>query len=132
MREEDGNRDLSGYDDPSPYKSGFDTSAEEETAGDRYEERDAEARYEKKHAIARNDDEDDGRTIVNMNVEGMPWYIPKREGLPEGGSGPHYQMTPEEQRMYTLAALKSGLLIAAVFAVVFGLFIAFCDFIWFR
>ena len=23
---------------------------------------------------------DDGRTIVNMNVDGMPWYLEKREG----------------------------------------------------
>ena len=28
---------------------------------------------------------DDGRTIVNMNVEGMPWYVPEDEGNASGG-----------------------------------------------
>ena len=28
---------------------------------------------------------DDGRTIVNMNVEGMPWYVPKDEENASGG-----------------------------------------------
>ena len=74
--------------------------------------------------------EDDGRTIVNMNVEGMPWYHRTPDQTPES-TGEHYQMTREEQRAYTWAAVKAGLLIVLVFAVVFGLFIAFCDFIWF-
>lgn len=80
----------------------------------------------------RQDPEDDGRTIANMNVDGMPWYdsrLEKQDDMPEVE---HYQMTKEEQRMYTWAAIKSGLLVALVFAVVFGLFIAFCDFVWFR
>ena len=75
--------------------------------------------------------EDDGRTIVNMNVEGMPWYHRSLEDQGSQSTGGQTQMTPEEQRMYTWAAVKSGLLIVLVFAVVFGLFIAFCDFIWF-
>ena len=41
-------------------------------------------------------------------------------------------MTKEEQRMYTWAAVKSGLLVVLIFALVFGAFIAFCDFIWFQ
>ena len=41
-------------------------------------------------------------------------------------------MTKEELRAYTWAAVKAGLLIVLVFGAVFGLFIAFCDFIWFR
>ena len=74
--------------------------------------------------------EDDGRTIVNMNVEGMPWYH-RTEERPET-QGEHYQMSKEEERMYTWAAVKAGLLIVLVFALVFGAFIAFCDFVWFR
>ena len=78
-------------------------------------------------------EDDDGRTIANMNVDGMPWYDSRLEqGQEETPGGVHYQMTREEQRMYTWAAIKSGLLVALVFAVVFGLFIAFCDFVWFR
>ena len=78
----------------------------------------------------RMEPEDDGRTIVNMNVEGMPWYMRTPE-RPEGDGGEHTQMTKEEQRMYTWAAVKAGLVIVLIFAVVFGLFIAFCDFVWF-
>ena len=69
-----------------------------------------------------------------MNVEGMPWYdraAAERQQQEESG-GPHYQMTKEEQRMYTWAAVKSGLLVVLIFALVFGAFIAFCDFIWFQ
>ena len=83
----------------------------------------------------REDPEDDGRTIVNMNVDGMPWYNRYDADRPEEETDPdaeHYQMTREEQRMYTWAAIKAGLLVVLVFAVVFGLFIAFCDFVWFR
>ena len=75
--------------------------------------------------------DDDGRTIVNMNVEGMPWYVKKRDDADaDGREGT--PMTKEEARRYTWAALKAGLLVVLVFAVVFGLFIAFCDFVWFR
>ncbi len=75
--------------------------------------------------------EDDGRTIANMNVDGMPWYHRSQADRPEA-SAPREPMTKEEQRMYTWAAIKAGLLIVLVFAIVFGLFIAFCDFVWFR
>ena len=80
----------------------------------------------------RIDETDDGRTIADMNVDGMPWYVPGKKDRPVGDGEDHYQMTPREQRMYTFAAVKAGLLIVGVFAAVFGAFIAFCDFIWFR
>ena len=75
--------------------------------------------------------EDDGRTIANMDVEGMPWYDrrQRREGQPP--SDGRAQMTKEEQRMYTWAAIKAGLVIVLIFGAAFGLFIAFCDFVWF-
>lgn len=76
--------------------------------------------------------DDDGETIVDMNVEGMPWYMrrPEKKAAPE--SSAPYQMTKEEQRAYTWAAVRTGLLIALIFGAVFAAFIAFCDFIWFR
>lgn len=74
--------------------------------------------------------EDDGETIVNMDVDGMPWHIPGRERAVEGV--PHEALTKEQLRMYRWAALKAGLMIALVFGVIFALFIAFCDFIWFQ
>ena len=75
---------------------------------------------------------DDGKTVVDMNVEGMPWYVPKRRNTQETDGTEPYQMTREEFRAYKWAAVKAGLLIVLVFGAVFGLFIAFCDFIWFR
>ena len=79
----------------------------------------------------RDEFEDDGRTIVNMNVEGMPWYHRSME-RPENTGKPGSPMTKAELRAYTWAAVKAGLLIVLIFGLVFGLFIAFCDFIWFR
>lgn len=72
--------------------------------------------------------DDDGRTIVDMNVEGMPWYVRKEEDRPAGGE----PMTREEARRYTWAAVKAGLIIVLIFGAVFAAFIAFCDFVWFR
>ena len=75
---------------------------------------------------------DDGRTIADMNIDGMPWYRRGgKESLPGEGSGRGQGMSDEEIRMYRFAAVKAGLLIVLIFGLVFFLFIAFCDFIWF-
>ena len=77
--------------------------------------------------------EDDGRTIVNMNVEGMPWYVEgDEERAQRSGDAEQEQLTKEQLRMYRWAAVKAGLLVAAIFGGVFAAFIAFCDFVWFR
>ena len=72
---------------------------------------------------------DDGRTIVNMNVEGMPWYVPKDEENASGSrrTGHQEPLDKEQLRMYRWAALKAGLLVVLVFAVVFFLYILLCD-----
>jgi|GEM_PF-3344875 len=44
----------------------------------------------------------------------------------------HYQLSPEELRLYRRTATLTALGVGLIFALVFGLFIAFCDFIWFR
>lgn len=76
---------------------------------------------------------DDGRTIANMNVDGMPWYTPQREDLPPDGDGQdHYRMSSDERRAYTWAAVRAGLLILAVFAAAFGGFLWFCTAVWFQ
>ena len=78
-------------------------------------------------------DDDDGRTIANMNVEGMPWYVEGDEERAEKRSlGGTDSMTDEQLKAYKHAALRSALLVALVFGVVFFIFIAFCDFVWFR
>ena len=71
---------------------------------------------------------DDGKTIANMDVEGMPWFLEKKNQA-EPGREP---LSPEQLRQYRFAAVKAGLLVALVFGAAFGLFIAFCDFVWFK
>lgn len=80
-------------------------------------------------------DGDDGRTVVSMNVEGMPWYQP--EGIdPLLSDGqerkPGDGLTKRQIRMYTLSALKAGLLVALAMIAGMVLFIAFCVYVWFR
>ena len=77
--------------------------------------------------------EDDGRTIAPMNVEGMPWYTPNPDQQrTELEQRRRSKMTEEETRAYTWAAIRAGLLVMLVFAVVFFLFLLFCDYVWFR
>ena len=42
-------------------------------------------------------DDDDGRVIANMNVDGMPWYVEGDEDREKGlNASAHEQMTEEE------------------------------------
>ena len=75
-------------------------------------------------------DDDDGRTIAPMNIEGMPWYKPEAPERRPDGTEPE-PLTKEEARIYTLAAVKAGLTIASVFGIAIYLFLLFCDKIWF-
>ena len=83
----------------------------------------------------RDDFEDDGRTIVPMDVDGMPWHIEgvrdpfRKKDAPPSDRPP---MSRYERRGYLWAAVKAGLLIAAVFAVGYALFLLFCRFVWLR
>jgi hypothetical protein len=79
-------------------------------------------------------EDDDGRVICSMDVDGMRWHEkPIRQAniatqkIPQGN-----QMTRSESRRFTWYALLAGLLIATVFSVVWVLFILFCTKIWFR
>ena len=102
---------------------------------------------------------DDGRTVVNMNVEGMPWYhqrragssadgrnytLPPREGeaqekredygcsSPEGNYQVPEKLTGKERRAFIWGVTKAVLLIAGVFVAGYLLFILFCLHVWFR
>ncbi len=89
---------------------------------------------EKKKERKRPAEDDDGRTIADMNVDGMPWYTGgvrdpfRTEDAPREDRPP---MSREERRGYIWAALKASLLIGAVFAAAYGLFLLFCRFVWF-
>lgn len=78
---------------------------------------------------------DDGRTIVNMNVEGMPWYTPGGKPARTGRkvqAGRLPPMTREESRYYTWGAVKAALLVTGVMCGGIVLFILFCQYVWFR
>ena len=78
---------------------------------------------------------DDGRTIADMNVEGMPWYSPKGHhggAAGEQKNGSETTLTKEESRYYTWGALKAALLVVGVLCAGIVLFVLFCQFVWFR
>lgn len=81
-------------------------------------------------------DWDDGRTVANMNVDGMPWYIDEakrhREQEQHSGSDDAEPLTRAEKRAMLGGVLGATLLVGAVFALAFLAFILFCVFVWFK
>jgi len=78
--------------------------------------------------------EDDGRTIVNMNVEGMPGY--RRDLDASAGRAPQNASRREmpsarETRMILLASMKWAFVYSMGFALVLVLFVLFCVKVWF-
>ena len=77
-------------------------------------------------------EEDDGSTIANMNVDGMPWYRPKTESDADDSRKVKVSMRSPEGR-----AAMHGMLLAifAVIGIFLGgalLFILFCEKIWLK
>ena len=77
----------------------------------------------------RDEFEDYGRTIADMNVDGMPWYLEKREKQPEQEK---IELTKEEGRAMMGGILKATLLVTLAFGVGLTLFILLCDLVFFR
>ena len=86
-------------------------------------------------------DWDDGRTIVNMDVDGMPWSGParrharhRREDSAPAQQRPDDQdrMTDRESRYYTFGALGAALLVVGVISAGIVLFVLFCLHVWFK
>ena len=83
-------------------------------------------------------DDDDGRTIVSMDVEGMPWYdrrhdFVRRSERDSSQPSPHGTgLTDRELRLYTWGAIKAGLLVASVFSLTWILLVLFLTKILFR
>ncbi len=77
-------------------------------------------------------EEDDGETIVNMNVDGMPWYRPKSEtGTDESGKVKVSLRSPEG-RAAMRGSLLAVLVVVALFVGGAFLFILFCEKIWLK
>jgi hypothetical protein len=79
-------------------------------------------------------DDDDGRVILDMDIEGMQWHDKRvrQEKSTARKIGVGDQMTGSEARRYTWYAVLAGLLIVTVFSVTWVLFILFCTKVWFR
>lgn len=75
-------------------------------------------------------DDDDGRVIANMNVDGMPWYVDAAKK--KEASSQELDLTKEESKAVLWGTVKAGLLIASVFVVAALIFILFCIHVWFR
>lgn len=82
--------------------------------------------------------DDDGHTIVNMDVDGMPWYDRRHDfgrnlqHSPSQSSPYGSGMTDRELRIYTWGALKAGLLVASVFVLTWVLLVLFLTKVLFR
>lgn len=77
-------------------------------------------------------DDDDGRVIANMNVEGMPWHRPDPAGAKGKAPGSGEMLSRRETVMVMLSAMKWAFLFAITFSALMVLFIIFCVKVWFR
>lgn len=78
-------------------------------------------------------DDDDGRVIVPMDIDGMPGFINRPKRTEEDGPQKEkIKLTKEEGRAVTGGVLKAAFTILIIYAVVFALFILFCQFVWFK
>lgn len=76
-------------------------------------------------------EDDDGRVIASMNVDGMPWYMKDAEKRREKQND-FSDLSKGETWEIIKGTVKAGLLIGSVYLVVFALFILFCIYVWFR
>ena len=78
-------------------------------------------------------DDDDGRVIASMNVDGMPWYQrgQRFDNFKREQASDFSDLTREETREIVKGAMKASLLIAGVFILAMLIFILFCLYIWF-
>ena len=86
-------------------------------------------------------DDDDGRTIVSMDVDGTPWHdrnvnfaerqaqdLGRRQKVAMYGE----RMTGSEARRYTFYAMLAGLALTAALASVWILLVLFMTQVWFK
>lgn len=78
--------------------------------------------------------EDDGRTIANMNVDGMPWYTEAKPLYPakkEREKTALDELSRREAFKVSFNAMLAGLVVGLIFVGLALLFILFCVFVWF-
>ena len=88
----------------------------------------------KKKKIEEEYEEDDGATVADMNIDGMPWYIRRKYNKQAEQDNPNgsLNLSKEQMRIYKAGAVKAGLVIIGVFGMAYFLFILFCYFVWFK
>ena len=76
-------------------------------------------------------DDDDGRVIAPMNVDGMPWY---QKGVRQQNMDAEQiePLTKNESLSITFHAILAGLSVALIMGLAGFLFILFCIHVWFR
>ncbi len=82
-------------------------------------------------------EDDDGRVIAKMNVEGMPWYRsgPKDEqqgGPDKNAASSREPLSRRDTIRILFASMKWALLFSLVFSVIMVGFVLFCVFVWFK
>ena len=81
-------------------------------------------------------DDDDGRVIVDMDIEGMKWHDRgvrrEKRAVRSNKSYAGDQMTKAEARRYTFSAMLAGLTIVLIFSAVWVLFTLFATQFWFK
>ncbi|HPS42170.1 MAG TPA: hypothetical protein PK040_06165 [Anaerolineaceae bacterium] len=80
-------------------------------------------------------DDDDGRVVCSMDVEGMRWHdkrVRREQKAMRTAAVQGDQMTRSEMRRYNWYSILAGLSIVGVFSVVWVLFVLFCTQIWFK
>lgn len=78
-------------------------------------------------------DDDDGRTVASMNVDGMPWYVEKGpESENKTGEDGKLKLTKSEEHAMIKGVVLASLLVTAVFVLGALAFILFCTNIWFK
>lgn len=79
-------------------------------------------------------EDDDGRVICSMDVEGMPWHDRRvrREEFQSRAGLQTEPMTQAEAWHFTWHAVLAALTIILVMGATWVLFILFCLYVWFR
>lgn len=75
-------------------------------------------------------DDDDGRQIADMNVDGMPWYLRKSSSSSGSQNDEPVDLTREERRSLYGGVMKAVLLVAAAFIGVYFLVVFLLTRIW--
>ncbi len=75
-------------------------------------------------------EDDDGRQIADMNVEGMPWYVRKSSTSSDSKDIEPVELTREERLSLYGGVLKAVLLVAAAFIGVYFLVVLLLTKIW--